>query len=74
MEYLDSRPLVGYGVRYGALGLHGDLGYEGQAVQVRGKAYSHALSAHAPLRLVFELEGKYQTFQRRVALNDDVPE
>jgi predicted O-methyltransferase YrrM len=59
-------------VAYGALGTHGELGYEGGRVRVRGRAYQHALSAHGPSRLIFDLGGAFGGFHAAVALNDDV--
>ena len=60
-------------VGHGSLGTGGSLGYEGKSVRVRGRAYSHALSAHPPARLVFELAGRFRSFRCTVGLNDDVP-
>jgi hypothetical protein len=71
--YLDSLSLLEAQVGYGDLGMHGSLGYEGQQVSVQQQHYPHALSAHAPSRLVFQLEGRYRQFHCQVALNDDVP-
>jgi hypothetical protein len=72
MEYLDGSPLLEQEVGYGALGLNGELGYDGQSVRVRTQTYAHALSAHAPSRLVFDLEGQFTNLCCEVALNDDV--
>lgn len=60
-------------VGYGELGSCGSLGYEGQRVEINGVPRRHALSAHAPSRLEFALEGKFHWFCCDVALNDDVP-
>lgn len=72
--YLDSLKLLGARVGYGSPGLHGSLGYEDKSVTVRGRQYEHAVSAHAPSRLVFELGRRFSGFRCNVALNDDVPE
>ena len=72
-RYLDSLPLGEAVVGYGSLGTHGSLGYEGKQVTVGGETFRHALSSHAPARLVFELGGRYTRFRCGVALNDDVP-
>lgn len=64
---LDSR------VGYGQLGTGGALGYENKQVSVRGQGYPHALSAHAPARLVYRLDGRFGRFECLVAINDDVP-
>src|ERR1700755_238102 len=71
--FLDSLKPVEAKVGYGALGLGGELGYEGKAVSVGRRAYEHALSTHPPARLVFELGGRFEWFRAEVALNDDVP-
>src|SRR3954469_16351021 len=71
--YLDTLSPVDVQVGYGALGLGGELGYEGKAVSVGRRAYAHALSTHPPARLVFELGGRFEWFRAEVALNDDVP-
>jgi hypothetical protein len=71
--YVDSLPLAELSVGFGTLGLHGSLGYEGKLVAVEGKGFEHALSTHAPARLVFRLGGRSGRFRARVALNDDVP-
>lgn len=73
MAYLDERPLLEQEIRYGSLGLSGNLGYEDQEVRVLGRSYSHAISAHAPSRLRFDLNGGYIGLHCQVALNDDVP-
>lgn len=69
--YLDSLPPLDVQVGYGALGLRGELGYEGKAVSVGRRAYAHALSTHPPARLVFDLGGRFREFSAQVALNDD---
>lgn len=71
--YLDTLPLLDAKVGYGALGLHGNLGYEGKYVMVRGQHYSHALSTHPPARLAFQLDRRFTRFSGQVAINDDVP-
>jgi predicted O-methyltransferase YrrM len=70
--YLDTLPARQVEVGHGALGLHGDLGYEEKRVIVRGQHDDHALSAHAPARLVYDLDGRFTHFAAQVALNDDV--
>ncbi len=60
-------------VGFGTLGVQGELGYEGKRVEACGQNYVHALSAHAPSQLVYELDGTLAWFGCRVALNDDVP-
>lgn len=70
--YLDTMPLLDASVGYGQLGMGGSLGYEGKAVAVRSQLYSHALSAHAPARILFQLNGRFCSFLCQVALNDDV--
>ncbi|HWS56479.1 MAG TPA: NPCBM/NEW2 domain-containing protein, partial [Pyrinomonadaceae bacterium] len=71
--YLDSLPPLDVQVGYGALGLRGELGYEGKAVSVGRRAYAHALSTHPPARLLFDLGGRFGAFSAQVALNDDAP-
>jgi len=70
--YLDSLPLIHVEVGYGSLGRDGSLGYEGKAVTVQGRPYRHALSANAPARLSFRLDGSFTTFRCEVGFNDDV--
>jgi hypothetical protein len=70
--YLDSCPLLGAAVGYGQLGMGGDLGYEHKKVAVQGRFYDHALSTHAPARLIYRLDGRFGRFQCQVAINDDV--
>jgi predicted O-methyltransferase YrrM len=70
--FLDSFQPVEVKVGYGALGRGGELGYEGKSVSVGGRGYEHALSAHPPARLVFDLGGRFEWFRAEVALNDDV--
>lgn len=70
--FLDSLTPVEVKVGYGALGLGGDLGYEGKAVSVGRHGYAHALSTHPPARLVFDLGRRFEWFRTEVALNDDV--
>src|SRR5256885_4913008 len=71
--YLDEITLLDMRVGYGDVGLHGNLGYDDQAVMVGGQNYRHAVSSHPPARLRFELEGRYAGFSCQVAINDDVP-
>jgi predicted O-methyltransferase YrrM len=71
--YLDALKLLSAQVGYGSAGLNGALGYEDKRVVVKGTHYAHALSAHAPSRLVFELGRRFAGFRCHVALNDDVP-
>lgn len=71
--YLDKLSSLSTQVGYGRLGQNGALGYEDKPLVVKGNAYLHAFSAHAPSRLVFQLEGCYRQFTCDVALNDDVP-
>lgn len=70
--YLDSFSPQQVRVGYGELGLGGRLGYEDKPVIVRGQRYQHALSTHAPARLLFALGGRFASFRCQVALNDDV--
>jgi hypothetical protein len=70
--YLDSFSPHQVQVGYGQLGLEGSLGYEDKPVMVRGQRYPHALSSHAPSRLLFHLGGRYRSFHCHVALNGDV--
>lgn len=70
--YLDACPLLNAHVGYGSLGTGGSLGYEDKQVIVHGKRYQHALSTHPPARLVFDLAGRFNSFECQVALNDDV--
>src|ERR1700755_555908 len=71
--FLDSLKPVEAKVGYGALGLGGELGYEGKAVSVGRRAYEHARDTHPAARLVFEVGGRFEWFRAEVALNDDVP-
>jgi predicted O-methyltransferase YrrM len=71
--YVDELPALATSVGYGTLGRGGDLGYEGKSVVVQGRRRHHALSSHAPARLLFSLGGRYSTFRCTVGFNDDVP-
>jgi predicted O-methyltransferase YrrM len=70
--YLDALVPSHIEVGYGSCGLQGDLGYEGKSVVVQGRRYHHALSTHAPARIVFQLNGRFTTFHCQVGFNDDV--
>lgn len=70
--YLDSFTPMEVEVGYGELGLKGHLGYEGKAVSVGRRSYERALSTHPPARLLFNLDGRFNSFRSEVALNDDV--
>jgi predicted O-methyltransferase YrrM len=72
-RYLDELPPMVSNVGYGTLGRGGALGYEGKSVIVQGRHRHHALSTHAPARLLFRLGGGYTTFRCAVGFNDDVP-
>jgi hypothetical protein len=69
--FLDTIPPVAAEVGWGRLGVLGELGYEGGRVRVGGIGATHALSAHAPSAIEFELGGGFRSFQCRVAMNDD---
>ena len=58
-------------VGYGTLGLRGSLGYDGLRLQVGGRGYGQALSAHAPSAITFEMGGRFASFRSLVAMNDD---
>ena len=64
--YLDTLSPFKTDIGYGQLGMYGSLGYEGKFVQVH---YPHALSAHPPSHLLFDLE---EHFSCQVAINDNV--
>jgi predicted O-methyltransferase YrrM len=70
--YLDSLVPSHVEVGYGSYGCHGDLGYEGKSVVVQRRPYYHALSAHAPARIVFQLDRRFTTFRCQIGFNDDV--
>jgi hypothetical protein len=71
--YLDSFTPTSHVVGYGTLGTSGSLGYENKMVTVRGQFWPHALSAHPPARLRFQLDRRFCGFRCNVGLNDDVP-
>lgn len=71
--YLDAFMPSHVEVGYGSFGRRGDLGYENKPVMVQRRRYFHALSTHAPARVVFQLDGRFASFRCQVALNDDVP-
>ena len=71
--YLDSFTPTQAQVGYGTLGLKGELGYESKHVSVERRTYAHALSTHPPARVAFRLDGRFNSFTSRVAINDDVP-
>jgi predicted O-methyltransferase YrrM len=73
VTYLDSLTPTSEVVGYGHLGRGGSLGYENKTVTVRSRPWPHALSAHPPARLRFQLDRRFCNFQCRVGLNDDVP-
>jgi hypothetical protein len=71
--HLDALSPLKVEVGYGTLGLQGSLGYECKQVLVQGQSYQHALSAHSPSRLLFNLDRRFASFQCQVSINDDVP-
>jgi predicted O-methyltransferase YrrM len=73
VTYLDSLTRTLEVVGYGHLGRGGNLGYENKTVTVRGRSWPHALSAHPPAQLRFQLDQRFCYFQCHVGLNDDVP-
>jgi len=70
--HLDSLALLRREVGHGCLGLYGAMGYEGRRVVVDGVHYEHALSAHAPSRLEFDLRGRFKGLRCRIAFTDEV--
>lgn len=70
--FLDELTPLRVRVGFGQLGTRGSLGYEGKRVVVQNRAFSHALSAHPPSRLLYQLDGRYGAFSAEVAINDDV--
>lgn len=71
-RYLDAIPVHEAITGWGSLGLHGELGYEGLRVVVRGRPYSHAVSLHPPGHAVLRLGGQFSRLTCQVTLNDDV--
>jgi len=71
-QYLDDWEPVIAKVGYGELGRKGNLGYENKRVQVDGREFNSALSAHGHSELRFDLGGRFSSFSAEVALNDDV--
>jgi len=71
--FLDALPIREAAVGHGALGLHGELGYEGRRAVAGGRPWSHALGAHPPSRLAFAVDGRYGRLRCSVAIHDDVP-
>ena len=77
--YLDDLTPTAQHVGYGdGVGTHGQLGFEGRSVVVRGVPYAHALSMHPPpstkgeAYATFNLQGSaHQTFSASVAINDN---
>src|SRR6266705_2042274 len=72
--YLDSFPPIESEVGYGTLGTHGELGYEAGRVCFEGTERLHAISAHAPSRIIYHLDGHYRRFDARTSFNQDVAE
>lgn len=72
--WLDRLSPQTVSVGFGEAGFNGRLGYEGKNVEVCGGAMPHAISAHAPSRLVYDLNGRFETFRSRVAINDTAPD
>ena len=70
--YLDQLELKEQSVGWGQVGTNGSLGYDGLSVTVQRASHQHAISAHAPSRLVFACDGQFGEFHCQVALNDDV--
>ena len=70
--YLDQLEIKEQAVGYGTVGMGGALGYDGLNVNVQRQERQHAISAHAPSRLVFACDGRFQQFSCSVALSDDV--
>jgi FkbM family methyltransferase len=71
-SFLDALVPSFHDVGHGRLGFGGDLGYEAKRVRVRGRQYAHAISAHAPSRLVYDLENQFTDLDLAVAINDDI--
>ncbi|RLS57109.1 MAG: hypothetical protein DWH91_05060, partial [Planctomycetota bacterium] len=72
--WLDRFSPQSVSVGFGEAGFHGSLGYEGKVVEICGGSMPHAISAHAPSRLVYDLNGRFETFRSRVAINDTAPD
>ncbi len=70
--YLDQLELKERSVGWGEVGQGGSLGYDGLSVTVQRRSHQHAISAHAPSRLLFNCDGKFEHFHCKVALNDDI--
>ncbi len=70
--FLDDMSLLACTVGYGSLGLHGALGYDDRTVTVQQQPYAHALSAHPPSLLVWELDARFDELRCQVALDDGV--
>jgi hypothetical protein len=69
--FLDELRSVSEQVGVGTVGRLGQLGILGKPVRVMGTFYTHALGAHAPSSITFNLNGAYTDFQSSVGINDD---
>jgi hypothetical protein len=70
--WLDALQCDSSSVGYGEVGHSGDLGYEGKRVEIHGEERRHAISAHAPSRLKYRMNGRFSHLCCHVAINDDV--
>ncbi len=70
--YLDTLSPLKCRAGFGAVGRNGSLGFEGRKVQIHGLPLHRSLSAHAPSKIVFGLDEKYEAFRATAAFNDEV--
>ena len=71
--FLDDLPPLTTRVGYGRLGLAGQLGYEDQPVVFNNDFVRHAISAHGPSAVEYEIGGQYTLFTAIGAINEDIP-
>ncbi|HYG73396.1 MAG TPA: protein kinase [Planctomycetota bacterium] len=69
-HYLSNMQEMQASVGFGKFGKEGDLGYENGRVRVKGKEVLHALSAHAPSAIHYNLNKAFTSFKTAVAMND----
>lgn len=72
--FVDELQVLDYTTHFGTIGVYGKIGFGDLLVSVKNTFYDRSISLHAPAKIIFEIDGNFNTFHTSVALNDSSEE
>ena len=67
--FLDELPIIKNKTHFGNLGTYGNLGFSNDYIKSDNIINKRSIAAHAPSEIIFQLDGRYNSFRSRVAFN-----